>query len=81
MVEQQKKKRFALFLTKCDSEFVKKVNGGYFNIFISTCGEDVRDLPWLSLGSVVAELRVAAVEFQRVDELGIQLQFHCLENP
>ncbi|CAN6989858.1 unnamed protein product [Brassica rapa subsp. trilocularis] len=40
MVEQQKKKRFALFLTKCDSEFVKKVNGGYFNIFVSTCGED-----------------------------------------
>lgn len=145
MLEQQKKKRFALFLTKCDSEFVKKVNGGYFNIFVSTCGEDgeqwdlfrvvdsfswwefkkknsredryvmirpelvvksivdefdcgwvrswmssivdkfdrgwVRDLPWLSLGSVVAELKVVAVEFQRVDELGIQLQFHCLENP
>uniref|UniRef100_M4CEA7 Exocyst subunit Exo70 family protein n=1 Tax=Brassica campestris TaxID=3711 RepID=M4CEA7_BRACM len=40
MVEQQKKKRFALFLIKCDSEFVKKVNGGYFNIFVSTCGED-----------------------------------------
>ncbi|KAG2279335.1 hypothetical protein Bca4012_047267 [Brassica carinata] len=40
MVEQQKKKGFALFLTKCDSEFVKKVNGGYFNIFISTCGKD-----------------------------------------
>ncbi|CAF1705752.1 unnamed protein product [Brassica napus] len=40
MLEQQKKKRFALFLTKCDSEFVKKVNGGYFNIFVSTCGED-----------------------------------------
>ncbi|KFK32688.1 hypothetical protein AALP_AA6G276100 [Arabis alpina] len=38
MVEQ--KKRFALFLATCDSSFVKKTYGGYFNVFVSTFGED-----------------------------------------
>ncbi|KAG5376349.1 hypothetical protein IGI04_040945 [Brassica rapa subsp. trilocularis] len=56
MVEQQKKKRFALFLIKCDSEFVKKVNGGYFNIFVSTCGEDGEQ--W-DLFRVIYQMKVA----------------------
>jgi GMP synthase-like glutamine amidotransferase len=38
MVEQ--KKRFALFLTTYDSEFVKKAYGGYFNVFVSTFGDE-----------------------------------------
>ncbi|KAF3494407.1 hypothetical protein DY000_02057126 [Brassica cretica] len=37
MVEQ---KRFALFLATCDSTFVKKTYGGYFNVFVSTFGEE-----------------------------------------
>ena len=32
-------------------------------------------------GFTVAELKVAAMEFQRVDELGNQGLFHRLENP
>ncbi|XP_010438161.1 PREDICTED: gamma-glutamyl peptidase 3 [Camelina sativa] len=39
MVEQ-KKKRFALFLATSDSDFVKKTYGGYFNVFVSTFGEE-----------------------------------------
>ncbi|KAF3571314.1 hypothetical protein F2Q69_00062739 [Brassica cretica] len=37
MVEQ---KRFALFLATCDSTFVKKTYGGYFNVFVSTFSEE-----------------------------------------
>uniref|UniRef100_A0A1J3E2Z6 Glutamine amidotransferase domain-containing protein n=1 Tax=Noccaea caerulescens TaxID=107243 RepID=A0A1J3E2Z6_NOCCA len=37
MVEQ---KRFALFLATSDSTFVKKTYGGYFNVFVSTFGEE-----------------------------------------
>ncbi|XP_018441715.2 gamma-glutamyl peptidase 5 [Raphanus sativus] len=37
MVEQ---KRFALFLATCDSTLVKKTYGGYFNVFVSTFGEE-----------------------------------------
>lgn len=37
MVDQ---KRFALFLATSDSAFVKKTNGGYFNVFVSTFGEE-----------------------------------------
>ncbi|KAF8102990.1 hypothetical protein N665_0189s0041 [Sinapis alba] len=37
MVEQ---KRFALFLATSDSEFVKKTYKGYFNVFVSTFGEE-----------------------------------------
>ncbi|KAF3546463.1 hypothetical protein DY000_02004919 [Brassica cretica] len=40
-----------------------------------------QDSPWLSSGFTVAELKVAAMEFRRVDELGIQQPFHRLENP
>ncbi|CAN6819721.1 unnamed protein product [Brassica oleracea] len=38
--EHKKTKRFALFLATCDSEFVKKAYGGYFNVFISTFGDE-----------------------------------------
>ncbi|KAG7571951.1 Glutamine amidotransferase [Arabidopsis suecica] len=38
MVNEQK--RFALFLATSDSTFVKKTYGGYFNVFVSTFGED-----------------------------------------
>ncbi|WZZ43710.1 hypothetical protein YC2023_039969 [Brassica napus] len=31
-----------------------------------------QDSPWLSSGFTIAELKVAAMEFERVDELGIQ---------
>ncbi|CAF2097811.1 unnamed protein product [Brassica napus] len=44
------------------------------------CGR-AQDSRWLSLGFTVAELKVAAMEFQRMDELGIQRPFHRLENP
>ncbi|KAH0920945.1 hypothetical protein HID58_020963 [Brassica napus] len=35
----------------------------------------------MSSGSAVAELRVAAVEYQRVEKLEIQRPFHRLDNP
>lgn len=38
MVKQ--KKRFALFLATSDSDFVKKTYGGYFNVFVSTFGDE-----------------------------------------
>ncbi|KFK29630.1 hypothetical protein AALP_AA7G158900 [Arabis alpina] len=38
MVDQ--KKRFALFLATSDSDFVKKTYGGYFNVFVSTFGDE-----------------------------------------
>ncbi|KAL1192513.1 Gamma-glutamyl peptidase 5 [Cardamine amara subsp. amara] len=38
MVNEQK--RFGLFLATCDSTFVKKTYGGYFNVFVDTFGED-----------------------------------------
>ncbi|CAN8287798.1 unnamed protein product [Cochlearia groenlandica] len=37
MVEQ---KRFALFLATHDSTFVKKTYGGYYNVFVSTFGDE-----------------------------------------
>lgn len=40
MVVVEQKKRFALFLATCDSEFVKKTYGGYFNVFVSTFGDE-----------------------------------------
>lgn len=40
MVVVEQKKRFALFLATSDSEFVKKTYGGYFNVFVSTFGDE-----------------------------------------
>ncbi|CAN6831867.1 unnamed protein product [Brassica oleracea] len=71
MVEQKKKKRFALFLTKCDSEFMKKVNGGYFNIFVSTCGEDGEQ--WdLFRSRYAAALDMTARELQTISKQAIE---------
>ncbi|CAH8364277.1 unnamed protein product [Eruca vesicaria subsp. sativa] len=38
--DKKKSKRFALFLATCDSEFVKKAYGGYFNVFVSSFGDE-----------------------------------------
>ncbi|XP_010548641.1 PREDICTED: gamma-glutamyl peptidase 5-like [Tarenaya hassleriana] len=36
----QQLRRYALFLATPDSEFVKEMYGGYFNVFVSTYGEE-----------------------------------------
>ena len=33
-------KRYALFLAARDSDYVKKVYGGYFNVFVAAFGEE-----------------------------------------
>lgn len=37
---QEKPKRYALLLAARDSDYVKKVYGGYFNVFLSAFAEE-----------------------------------------
>lgn len=39
-VEDHHRRRYALLLAARDSEYVKKVYGGYFNLFIAAFGEE-----------------------------------------
>lgn len=40
MVAVEGEKRFALLLAADDSDYVKKVYGGYFNVFVNAFGEE-----------------------------------------
>uniref|UniRef100_A0A7N0UR92 Glutamine amidotransferase domain-containing protein n=1 Tax=Kalanchoe fedtschenkoi TaxID=63787 RepID=A0A7N0UR92_KALFE len=53
-------KRFALLLAARDSEYVKRVYGGYFNVFVSAFGEE---------GERWDLYRVVDGEFPKMDEL------------
>ncbi|KAJ8560820.1 hypothetical protein K7X08_022680 [Anisodus acutangulus] len=56
----EKIKRYALFLAAKDSEYVKKVYGGYFNVFVEAFGEDI--------GEKWDLFRVVDGEFPDMDE-------------
>lgn len=53
-------KRYALLLAAHDSEYVKKVYGGYFNVFVAAFGEE---------GEVWDLYRVVEGEFPDMNEL------------
>lgn len=53
-------KRFALLLAANDSDYVKKVYGGYFNVFVQAFGDE---------GEAWDLFRVVEGEFPRMDEL------------
>ena len=77
MVVIEQKKRFALFLATCDSEFVKKTYGGYFNVFVSTFGEDrwrFDEAGWcfIGLNSLVLNTGLAS-EAEQFDWLASEL--------
>ncbi|KAL6984943.1 glucosinolate gamma-glutamyl hydrolase [Sarracenia purpurea var. burkii] len=57
---EEKKKKYALLLACKDSEYVKEVYGGYFNVFVSTFGEE---------GETWELFRVVDGEFPGADEL------------
>ncbi|KAK4337622.1 hypothetical protein RND71_042109 [Anisodus tanguticus] len=60
-IEGEKIKRYALLLAAKDSEYVKKVYGGYFNVFVEAFGEE--------LGEKWDLFRVVDGEFPDMDEL------------
>lgn len=53
-------KRYALLLAAADSDYVKKVYGGYFNVFVAAFGEE---------GETWDRYRVVEGEFPDMDDL------------
>ncbi|KVI11756.1 hypothetical protein Ccrd_009839, partial [Cynara cardunculus var. scolymus] len=45
-IESERKKRYALLLAARDSEYVMKVYGGYFNVFLAAFGEEEEEERW-----------------------------------
>lgn len=60
-IVSEHKRRYALLLAARDSEYVKKVYGGYFNVFVAAFGEEVEER-WDSY-------RVVDGEFPDMNEL------------
>ncbi|KAI5675720.1 hypothetical protein M9H77_06670 [Catharanthus roseus] len=58
--EDEKKKRFALLLAAGDSDYVKKLYGGYFNVFVDALGDE---------GEIWDLFRVIEGQFPDVNEL------------
>lgn len=40
IIEKKRKRRYGLLLACKDSEYVKKVHGGYYNVFVKAFGEE-----------------------------------------
>ena len=55
-------KRFAILLCAEDSDYVKKLYGGYFGVFVRMLGEE---------GEIWNVYRVASGEFPKDDEIGL----------
>ncbi|KAL7589877.1 hypothetical protein Lser_V15G38042 [Lactuca serriola] len=61
-IVSEHKRRYALLLAARDSEYVKKVYGGYFNVFVAAFGEEEVEERWDSY-------RVVDGEFPDMNEL------------
>lgn len=62
MMIEGEKKRFGLLLAAKDSDYVKKLYGGYFHVFVDALGDEEGEETW-------DLFRVVDGEFPEMDEL------------